>query len=91
MNKNTQSIQIEEKWPEALRRMRDNDEFDDKFNTHTLEFIYAFQMGYKATLKQKKLSDEKLMEIALDLYCSPYGNANPQTYAFIEGVKYKQK
>ena len=54
MNKNTQSIQIEEKWPEALRRMRDNDEFDDKFNTHTLEFIYAFQMGYKATLKQVK-------------------------------------
>ena len=33
-------------WQLELRKMRKEDSFDDKFDTKTLEFIYAFQMGY---------------------------------------------
>ena len=43
-----QVTESEETWQQALRRMRDNDEFDDKFETTNLAFAYAFQMGFKA-------------------------------------------
>jgi hypothetical protein len=38
-------------WKLELRRMRTSDEFDDKFDTKTLEFVYAFQMGFRAAQK----------------------------------------
>lgn len=38
----------EQDWQFALRKMRDMKKFDDKYNTKTLEFVYAFQMGFKA-------------------------------------------
>lgn len=31
--------------------------------------------------------DELLVMEALNNYCSPYGNDNPETYAYIQGVK----
>lgn len=36
-----------------------------------------------------KLDDKKLLAIALEKYSTPYGKPNPQTYAFIDGVKSK--
>jgi len=35
-------------WQEVLRFMRDNDLFDDKYDSKNLNFIYAFQMGFKS-------------------------------------------
>lgn len=44
---------------DVLREMRDKKLFDDKFNTHTLEFIYAFTMGFNCS---PNLVDTKTVE-----------------------------
>jgi len=50
-------VELTDNWNLALRKMRDNKEFDDKFDTKTLEFIYAFQMGYKANQQLYTIED----------------------------------
>jgi len=51
-----------ESWQQALRRMRDNDEFDDKFDPKNLVFIYAFQMGYRASHPQEQEKEDVYVE-----------------------------
>ena len=70
----------EEDWKTALRRMRDNDEFDDKFNTKTLEFIYAFQMGFKANVSTPDGSQglREALEL-VDELCEKYPCALAET------------
>lgn len=64
-----------ESWQEVFKKMRDNNEFDDKYNTHTLAFSYAFQKGFKAALQssaplqeQAKEDKEVLYKTLKDLY-----------------------
>lgn len=62
-------------WKTALRSMRDNDKFDDKFDTKTLEFVYAFQMGYKTASVKHPLKvnvDEGMQKIR----CAGCGDTN---------------
>ena len=31
--------------------------------------------------------NEEILAIALEKYCSPHGKANPETYAYIDGIE----
>lgn len=53
-----------------------------------IEKIVEGMKGWTGKLgQQEPQADADLMAIALAKYCSPYGKANPETYAYIQGLK----
>lgn len=41
----------------------------------------------KPITKPESITNSSIEQMALDKYCSPHGNPNPETYAFIAGCK----
>lgn len=52
------------------------------------ELIDRFKKNQSIISPSTGFTEEEMQHMAIEKYCTPFGRPNPETYAFIEGLKY---